>query len=484
MLNDYRLVAVGPQLHYSKTWKTVPDFLSDYFKQLLGQDWARAELGKPPSDRHPIMQWYEAYCLYQAKVIKKPGEVTSSEIIGVVACYLGLAYSLYLLHHNVELQARLLARLKDKGNFQGAYYELMVANTLIRAGFTLTLEDETDGQSKHCEFAATSGATGKRYWVEAKMRAVAGLLGRTEHDGTASDNPLSSFNKHLTGALAKPAEDDRLIFIDLNTTFELTDDQRPTWAKSLNAMLARYERNHPDARAYVIVTNAPFHRMLDEHPLFVAVPYGLGMEDFNRPGFYRLSQAYKNKRKHIDGFNICDALGRYLTFPSTFDGTLASEAFDGQSRLQIGETYIFKDADNLVGTVTAASVSEAQKKLHISVTDAHTGACHILVEDMTDQALAEYQANREAYFGEIRPVSRGISGPYELFEWLMKANEETSREKFIEWMSPQFPPGTLEAMSDEDLRATYCEGLVGHMEDARKASEQAAQAAKANAPNE
>jgi hypothetical protein len=51
-----------------------------------------------------------------------------------------------------------------------------VANVLIGAGFKLTLEDETDGKNKHCEFAAISGTTGKRYWVEAKMRSVAGLL--------------------------------------------------------------------------------------------------------------------------------------------------------------------------------------------------------------------------------------------------------------------------------------------------------------------
>jgi hypothetical protein len=36
----------------------------------------------------------------------------------------------------------------DFGNFQWAYYELIVANILIRSGFTLTLEDETVGDAK------------------------------------------------------------------------------------------------------------------------------------------------------------------------------------------------------------------------------------------------------------------------------------------------------------------------------------------------
>jgi hypothetical protein len=58
-------------------------------------------------------------------------------VTGVVSCYLGLAYSLYLIAHNVELQARMVRRLLDPTQFQGAYYELIVANILIRAGFEL-----------------------------------------------------------------------------------------------------------------------------------------------------------------------------------------------------------------------------------------------------------------------------------------------------------------------------------------------------------
>jgi hypothetical protein len=60
----------------------------------------------------------------------------------------------------MSLQARLDGRLLDFGNFQWAYYELIVANILIRSGFTLTLEDETVGDAKHCEFAAISQKTG------------------------------------------------------------------------------------------------------------------------------------------------------------------------------------------------------------------------------------------------------------------------------------------------------------------------------------
>ena len=148
-----------------------------------------------------------------------------------------------------------------------------MANTLIRAGFTLTLEDETDSGSKHCEFAAVSKTTGKKYWVETKMRAVAGLLGRTEKDGTSKSNPISSLIPQLNDALKKPAADERLIFIDLKTDASLAPDGKPAWATWALERINRYEAEKlPDGvTAYLFVTNLPVHRMLKEHPVISAV---------------------------------------------------------------------------------------------------------------------------------------------------------------------------------------------------------------------
>ena len=133
-LGEEQVVAVGNRLMHSKKWRTFPDFLGDYIKTVLEPGWGNAEIKKPLAERHPLMQWYDTYCRYQQEVITQPGMVTSSKVVGVVACYLGVAYSLYLLDHNVELQKRLLQRLRNPRQFQGAYYELLVANTLILCG--------------------------------------------------------------------------------------------------------------------------------------------------------------------------------------------------------------------------------------------------------------------------------------------------------------------------------------------------------------
>lgn len=80
----------------------------------MGGNWGNAEIAKPFAERHPLMQWYDAYCKYQQATIKTPGEVCNANVTGIVACYLGLAYSLYLLDHNVEIQERLIGRLKNR----------------------------------------------------------------------------------------------------------------------------------------------------------------------------------------------------------------------------------------------------------------------------------------------------------------------------------------------------------------------------------
>jgi len=212
---DRQMVAVGNTIYFSPKWKTFPDFLSDYLKNILGEEWGNSEIKKVFEERHPLLQWYDKYCKLQQEHLDGSGKVKSIPMTGVVYCYLGVAYNLYLLKHNIELQQRYIERLKDISNFQGAYYELIVANCLIRSGFELELEDETDEQTKHCEFSAVSKKTGQKYWVEAKMRAVADILGKTAKNGTTKKDPTRMLSKHLNNAFKKPAMDERLILMHL-----------------------------------------------------------------------------------------------------------------------------------------------------------------------------------------------------------------------------------------------------------------------------
>jgi hypothetical protein len=206
------------------------------------------------------MQWYEGYCHFQRRH-GVDGEIKSALATGVVNCYLGLAYSLYLIKHNVELQDRSVRRLKNVEQFQGAYRELFVANSLIRAGFKLELEDETDAATKHCEFSAVSN-TEKKIWVEAKMRSVVGLLGKTERDGTKSMKATSQLVKHLNAAFEKPAGDERLIFIDVNTEPEIGAVPELSFRGGKSPTFSRFKITHPLGKIWVVFCGDSFKGLI------------------------------------------------------------------------------------------------------------------------------------------------------------------------------------------------------------------------------
>jgi hypothetical protein len=465
-LQNHRVVAVGNTVHWSDKWKTFPDFLGDYLKKKLTAEWGNAEIAKPLTERHPLMQWYDALCHYQAKVIKTPGKVVASDVNGVVAAYYSVAYGLYLLDHNVELQDRLLKRLRDPGNFQGAYYELLVASALLRGGFELTLEDETDPSSKHCEFAAVSKESGKKYWVEAKMRAVAGQLGRTAADGTSSPNPISQMVRHLNKALAKPAADERMIFIDLNAPMaaDVSDDNRPPFVDRATSRLERYEQESLPAgvTGYVFITNTNFHHDLNAPAQLVAFPFGLGMPDFNRPGFFRLSERYLQEKKHADALRVADSLSRLLALPSTFDGSLPNVALNGEKPpIVIGQRYKFEGAgaggEDLIGTVADATVLEAEKAVYVVVNSDDGQSC-ILKEPMSDGQLADYKAHPDAYFGKIVRPPKDAKTKNDLFEFFMDAYGSLSREELLVRLAGRVE--SAEEKETDELLAIYCEGWV------------------------
>ncbi len=467
-VGEHQVVAVGNTLHYSKKWRFFSDFLSDYASRVLGGDWGNAEITKPVEERHPIMQWYDAYCHFQRKFDKNPDGTYVADATGVVYCYLGLAYNLYLLKHNVELQDRFVARLKNREQFQGAYYELMVANCLIRSGFELQLEDEADQRVKHCEFSAVSKQTGKKYWVEAKMRSVSGLLGKTNLDGGApTSKPTSQLSKHLREALKKPADDERLIFIDVNTSpLEKQEPnsgkpELPNWIEAAWKQLDDRERDlKVGEQAYVFVTNMAFHRALNEKALgHAALAYGLGIMDFAKPGEYRLSEVWTRKQKHIDAHHILDALKSYPKIPNTFDGSLPLAKSDAENRIEIGQTYFFEDIgeNGLLGEVTTATVSESEKTIYIGVTTEDAKSV-ILSENISDEELATYKEHPDAYFGVVHNATKKITDVYELFEWLVDCYRETPKERLLELCKDHPDAEALTELAHMDLVLEMCEG--------------------------
>jgi len=458
-----QIVAVGSTLYHSPNWNTFPDFLSDYIKMVMGSDWGNNEIKKGPRDRHIIIQWYQNYCVHQKKYLTQQGIVQSMPTNGLCHCYIGLAYNLYLLKHNVELQQRFIERLKDINNFQGAYYELIVANCLIRAGFDLELEDEQDESSKHCEFSAVSKKTGKKYWVEAKARSVAGVLGKTEKNGTKRKNPTARISSHLKNALLKPASNERLIFIDLNAPCD--DDKMPDWFDRAEKILKMKDADLADGiSAYVFITNFSFHyRLNKEKQPITALTYGLGIPDYAKNEPLRCSEIYRRKQKHIDCFNIMDSFKSYFEIPQTFDGSLPSENLNGPSqRIIIGEKYFFEE-EGYVATVTDATVDETSKKIFIG-----TDEGYILTKQMSDSEFEDFKRHPDVYFGIVRRQGKKSENEYEFFEYMVDIHMSYSRESTLNKLENSHDYKQLKKLNKEDLVVEYCERLVGTIINRRK----------------
>lgn len=457
----HKIVATGNKLYWSKSWKTFADFLFDYIKKVLGPEWGNREIREEEKGRHTIIQWYQQLCALQAKQPKDSEGLHSTQMNGCVICYLGLAYNLYLIKHNVELQERLVARLKDHQQFQGAYYELIVANCLIRAGFELELEDESDQDTRHCEFSAKSKETGERFWVEAKMRSVDGLMGKSKADSAKRGDPTTQLTRHLGEALSKPAPDRRMIFIDINGEPQ-TEDRKPVWGSQAIRRLEGKEQNlKTGEEAYVFITNFSFHRALDEVRVgCAALAYGLGIPDFGKTGKIRLMDWYKNKQKHWDAYNVMDAVQRYPQIPDTFDGKPSSEALGKTvgGRLLKGETYFFEDAgeNGTLGTVQSIAVNENAGTAMV-VIGTPSGKSIILDVPLSHEEVADYRKYGRAFFGETDNSGKQVNNIFEFYEWLINCHKDTSKPRLLELAEGHPDIERLKKLDRQNLILEICE---------------------------
>lgn len=217
--NGMRLTAVGNEIHYSKIAKQpyFVDFLRTYLQNKLTREFFNAELEKAHEKRHPAMQWYDRMHAYQIDYAKRHGGDNRFPAIGAMHGWYRLAYDLFLIKHNANLEDFLLRRLRDPDQFQGARFELVCVAALICAGYKIEFEDEGDSEAKHVEFVAVA-PDGLRISVEAKSRHREGVLGYSR-GGRFAGRPMApnlGVDDLLQKALAKAPDTPYLVFIEIN----------------------------------------------------------------------------------------------------------------------------------------------------------------------------------------------------------------------------------------------------------------------------
>lgn len=265
----YKLVAIGNQLLYrpSQNCRFFTDVLLEYIPHLFGREWFDREVAKPPEKRHQLFQWRVKGMNYMATQPRQADGSFCAPITGPLLAYLTVAYDLYVVAHNASIDERLVERLKEANQFQGARHELFAEATCLRAGFKIEHEDEKDRTARHAEFTATHVATGQKISVEAKSKHRPGVLGQSgprEPEGGAN----LRFGYLLRDAVAKNPIHPLVVFLDMNMPFSTAErfltprPPHPFIIRTLNRI--RKEHDGKDPITQLIITNHPSHYTKDQ----------------------------------------------------------------------------------------------------------------------------------------------------------------------------------------------------------------------------
>lgn len=286
LVGDRRVMILNGGLVAFPARSTFHDFLANYVVQRIGQAWFDGEAEKPFSARHPIAQWYEKAEQFHRRHLQGSSGPYQVEMEGVVGHYLTLAHDVFALDNSGLLQDRMVKRLLNSGNFQGARYELQVAAICLRAGAVVQLVDETDLSSSHCEFVVEFPSTGRKFSVEAKSRHRRGVLGMRGTPHPPGDYKPDIL-RHLENALGKDAEYERIVFFDLNIPPVAGNWQENGLADELTSQIMEYENlrarhGETPTPAVLVFTNRPAHFVgeTDLTPSSAFLVTGIGIPEF------------------------------------------------------------------------------------------------------------------------------------------------------------------------------------------------------------
>lgn len=255
-----RMRAVANVIYRRPMDETFHMFLFRRFSDVLTQAWVVKEEQK--ENPHTLIKWFrEAQGVISAADGLPGDRVRSVKLTGNMRALLAIAYDFYTLQHcGAPVPPKLLNRLRDEVQFQGARYEIAVAGLACRAGFQIKWVNDA---TKHCEFIGTHRVTGDRAAFEAKSHHREGVLGR---DGEF--NPGAAKTKvfdHIREAIDQAPNDDipLVIFDDLNLPLSVGElSKEKGWFKEVEDHLQKYGfLNKQEYRrcAVLVVTNFSWH---------------------------------------------------------------------------------------------------------------------------------------------------------------------------------------------------------------------------------
>jgi hypothetical protein len=257
-----RMVAIWNQLHERPISETFHEFLVEIpLKGTFGKEWYETELLKDEEQRHVVEQWLRAFRKEGQKhrpLDHKPGEPYAAASIGATTELIALAHDLYLLQKVNRLPARLVERLRNYAEFQGARYEVAIAAAFVKCGFEI---DWVENRSaKHPEFIAHKKQSGEQVAVETKSRHRGGVL---HHRGKLSPpkDLKADVDRLYRDALQQNSRGlPFAVFLDVNIPPEFKSDEPAEWQREI---VGRWKEKGEEV-SLLGFTNFAWHHRPDE----------------------------------------------------------------------------------------------------------------------------------------------------------------------------------------------------------------------------
>ncbi|MDQ3914479.1 MAG: SEC-C domain-containing protein [Actinomycetota bacterium] len=258
----YRFRAVGGRLYYGPLDESFHEFVLRLLRDQLTHEWIQQELAKNPAERHLIVRWsLEKDELFASRAEDLGKAVRSVVMTGGVKALLSLGYDVYSLMHTGKILPKLVNRLKDRNQFQGARYEMAVAAIVARCGLKLQW---LNAHEKHCEFVARDNRSGLEVGFEAKSYHREGVLHQPGIP-PAPDEMKVKLGDHIKRALEQAPENmPFVVFNDLNLPPEV---EVADWQRRVDESLKKSQVLEAASKLSIIfVTNFGWHFTDEREP--------------------------------------------------------------------------------------------------------------------------------------------------------------------------------------------------------------------------
>jgi hypothetical protein len=240
---DQRAVAIWNTVIFRPVTETFHEFLVEVpLKGTFGEKWYKLEMAKPEGQRHTVVRWLAAFRSQGRKhkpANSQQGSVFAAPATGECIELIALAHDLYLLQKVNRLPKKLVNRLRNHDEFQGARYEVAIAVAFVKCGFEI--EWITDSEKRHPEFIARNSRTHEEMAVETKSRHRRGVLNQP---GTQAEQMVADIDHLYADALCQnPGDRPFVIFIDVNLPPAATPGALADWQGEILARWRAVEQS-------------------------------------------------------------------------------------------------------------------------------------------------------------------------------------------------------------------------------------------------